>query len=205
MVAGLSWISYFALTTGIWCRVEDQASDMRLMEKLRDSDMEAFRALFDRYQPIIFRQVLFHTGQTDLSHDIVQETFVRIWEHRANLRPHRSFLALALRISGNLVLDAAKHRKVRERLEGEVPRPVLSEGDDPHEALQLTMLEEELAAAIKGELGEKCRTVFLLSRFEGMKIREIAELLGLSPKTVENQINHALKVLRRRLRRYVEQ
>jgi RNA polymerase sigma-70 factor (ECF subfamily) len=184
--------------------VEEQTSDMRLMERVRDSDMEAFRALFDRYQPIIFRQALFHTRQTDLSHDVVQETFVRIWERRTSLRPHRSFLALAMSISNNLVLDVAKHRKVRERLEGKIPRPTLSEGDDPHEALELTMLEDELVAVINEGLGEKCRTVFLLSRFEGKSNREIAELLGLSPKTVENQINHALKVLRKRLWRYIE-
>jgi len=174
------------------------------MEKVKDSDIEAFRTLFSRYQSVIFRQVLFQTRQTDLSHDIVQETFVRIWEHRASLRPHRSFLALALSISNNLIRDAIKHRKVRERLEGEVPRPVLSEGDDPYEALQLSMLEEELTAIIKEGLGEKCRTVFLLSRFEGMSNREIAELLGLSPKTVENQIHHALKVLRTKLGRYLK-
>ncbi len=183
--------------------MEPQTSDMQLMEKVRDSDMEAFRALFDRYQPIIFRQALFHTHQTDLAHDIVQETFVRIWGHRSTLRPHHSFLALALSICHNLVLDAVKHRKVRERLDEEIPRPALSEGDDPHEALQRTMLEEKLATVINEELGEKCRTVFLLSRFEGMAHREIAELLGVSTKTVENQINHALKVLRKELHGYL--
>ena len=197
-------MSYFAVTIDFWCRVDVQTSDKRLMERVRDSDMVAFRALFNRYQPIIFRRALCHTRQTDLSHDIVQETFVRIWEHRTTLRPHRSFLALALSISTNLVLDAAKHRKVRERLEGRILRPTLSDGDDPHEALELTMLEDELDAVINEGLGEKCRTVFLLSRFEGKSNREIAEFLGLSPKTVENQINHALKVLRKRLRSYLE-
>lgn len=185
--------------------MESQTSDMQLMEKVRDSDMEAFGMLFDRYQPIMFRQVLFSTRQTDLAHDIVQEAFVRIWEHRVTLRPHHSFLALALSVSHNLVLDAAKHRKVRERLEEEIPRPALSERDDPHEALQRAMLEEKLASVINEELGEKCRTVFLLSRFEGMANREIAQLLGVSVKTIENQITRALKVLRKKLRRYLEQ
>ncbi len=183
--------------------MESPTSDMLLMEKVRDSDVGAFRDLFTRYQPVLFRQALFYTRQDDVAHDIVQETFVRIWERRASLRPHRSFLALSLSICHNLVLDLAKHKRVRERLEQEIPRPVLSEGDDPHEALQRLMLEEELARVIRDDLGEKCRTVFLLSRFERMTNREIAELLGISPKTVENQINHALKVLRSRLRRYL--
>jgi RNA polymerase sigma-70 factor, ECF subfamily len=178
---------------------------MLLMEKVRASDTGAFKALFERYQPILFRQALFQTRARDLSHDIVQETFVRIWEHRSSLKPHQTFLALALSVCHNLVLDSVKHRKVRERLEADVPRPGLSEGDDPHEALQRSMLEEELARVLTDELGDKCRTVFLLSRFERMKNQEIADLLGIRLKTVENQINHALKVLKGRLRRYLEE
>ncbi len=185
--------------------MEEQTSDMRLMQKVKASDMEAFRVLFDRYQPIIFRQALFHTRQTDLAHDVVQETFIKIWQYRKSLKPRGSLLALALRISKNLVLDTIKYRKVRERLERDVPRPVLSEGDDPHEALQLSMLEEELIAVVNNDLGEKCRTIFFLSRFERMSNREIGELLGIRVKTVENQINHALKILRKKLRRFVSE
>jgi RNA polymerase sigma-70 factor (ECF subfamily) len=162
--------------------------------------MEAFRTLFERYQPVVFRQVLFQTRHVDLAHDIVQETFVRIWEHRTTLKPHLSFLAFALRISRNLVRDAARHRAVRERLQNAIPAPSLSEGDDPAEALQATTLEERLIEVINGELAEKCRRIFLLSRFEGMSNREIAELLGLSVRTVEHQINRALKVLRKQLK-----
>jgi RNA polymerase sigma-70 factor (ECF subfamily) len=89
---------------------------------------------------------------------------------------------------------------MRERLQGAVPPPSLSEGDDPLEALQATLLEEQLIVVINGELPEKCRRIFLLSRFEGMSNREIAELLGLSVRTVEHQINRALKVLRKQLK-----
>jgi RNA polymerase sigma-19 factor, ECF subfamily len=173
-------------------------SDVQLLERLKDSDEEAFRALFHRYQPIVFRQVYFRTRQTDVSHDIVQETFVRIWERRAVLKPHLSFLAYAMRISGNLVRDAARHRAVRARVDGTIPPSPMSEGDDPLEAVQAAMLEERITAII-GTLPEKCRRTFLLSRFEGKSNQEIAELLGLSVRTVEHQINHALKVLRKSL------
>jgi RNA polymerase sigma-70 factor (ECF subfamily) len=180
--------------------VEEKTADSQLLERVRDSDAEAFRVLFERFQPIVFRQALFQTRQADVSHDIVQETFVRIWEHRAKLKPHLSFLAYALRISGNLVRDAARRRATRERLQGAVPPPSLSEGDDPAEALQLGLLEERLLAVINGDLAEKCRRIFVLSRLEGKSNREIADLLGLSVRTVEHQINHALKVVRRRLK-----
>jgi len=88
---------------------------------------------------------------------------------------------------------------MRERVAAKIPTSTPSEGEDPAEALQLTMLEEKVTAVINQELPARCRAIFLLSRFEGKTHREIAELLGLRVKTVENQINHALRVLKKHL------
>jgi len=176
--------------------------DNELLENVKASDMGAFRILFERYQPLLFRHVLFQTQQSDLSHDIVQETFIRVWEHRASLKPGLSFLSFVLRISGNLIRDAVRYRKTRERLESEIPQPFLSERDDPAEALNVKVLREALVAAINDALSDRCRTIFLLSRFEGKTNREIGELLGLSVRTVEHQISHAVKVLHKKLRWY---
>jgi RNA polymerase sigma-70 factor (ECF subfamily) len=182
--------------------LEEKITDAQLLLNLKSSDVEAFRVLFDRYQPIIFRHALFMTRETDLSHDIVQETFLRIWENRASLKPELSFLAYALQISGNLVRDNARRGKTRERLSKHVPQPAVSEMDDPFHALQMTMLEEQLMTIIARDLPERCRTIFLLSRFEGKSNREIAEILGLSVKTIEHQISRALDLVRRKLKGY---
>ena len=179
-------------------------SDRQLLERTRDSDVEAFRILFERYQPVVFRYVQFRTHDSDLSHDVVQETFLSIWEHRRALKPSLSFLAYAFRVSGNLVRDVVRRRKVREKVEGVLLSPGMSEGDDPENLLQRDMIEEKMSDIITKHLSEKCRMVFLLSRFEGKSHQEIAELLGVSVRTVENHVGHALKVLRRRLRDYVE-
>lgn len=182
--------------------MEQEYSDIQLLKRVKCSDMEAFRILFDRYQPIIFRNVLFQTRLTDISHDIVQETFIRVWENRRSLKPHLSFLGYVLRISRNLVLDDFRYRKTRERLESEIPPPVLSENDDPGKALELIMLEEKLNTIINHELPERCREIFILSRFERKSHQEIADIFSLSVRTVEHQINHALKVLRKNLGNY---
>ena len=179
--------------------VEYAIPDTQLLEKVKHSDMEAFRLLFERYQPIVFRQVLYYTGQTDLTHDIIQETFIRVWEHRQSLKPQLSFLAYTLRISRNLVYDMIKHQKVRERSVEFLPPPTSSEHDDPAEMLHLTLLQEKITTAINSHLPPRCREIFLLSRFEGKTHQEIADLLQLSIRTIEHQINHALKVLRKQL------
>lgn len=170
-----------------------------LIRRVGQSDFEAFRELFNRHQPMVFRRALYLTRDADLSHDVVQETFARIWEIRHKLRKELSFLALAFRISRNLVLDSARHRKIEERSRDRIPKPARSEGDDPAEAVELSGLQESLRKVLNEDLGERCRTIFLLSRFERMSTREIAALLGIREKTVENQIATALKVLRRKL------
>ena len=177
----------------------EHPTDDQLLEGLRSSDEEAFRLLFERYQPIVFRQALFQTRDSDVAHEVVQETFVRIWDHRRSVRPGQSFLAYGLRISENIVRDMARHQAMRQRVAGRIPPPAVSAGDDPAEALHLALLEERVATIINQDLPARCRTIFMLSRFEGKSHREIAELLGLSMKTVENQINRALKILRKRL------
>lgn len=172
-----------------------------LVARIAEADREAFRVLFERYQPLLFRLVLSQLHDRDEAHDVVQETFIRLWDHRVSLDPGRPVLAYALRITDNLIRDAARRRSVRERYQPDVPQPNLSEGDDPEQALQVLMLQEQIASIISEDLPERCRSVFILSRFEGKSAGEIAALLGLSVKTVENQIGHALKVLRKRLGR----
>ena len=181
--------------------VKESTSDTELLQQIKNSDMEAFGVLFKRYQPVIFRHVWFQIHQKDLAHDIVQEAFIRIWEHRTSLQPQLNLLAYALRISTNLVLDAYKHKRVREQLKEYIPPINLSEGDNPAEALHLTLLQEQITEIINNSLGKRCREIFLLSRVEGKSHQEIADLLNISIRTVENQILHALKVLRRKLGR----
>jgi RNA polymerase sigma-70 factor (ECF subfamily) len=179
--------------------VEHRSVDLELLERVKAADVEAFRTLFERYQPILFRNVLVLTRNADQAHDVVQEIFVRVWEHRSRLKPTLGFLAYALSIGRNLVRDAARHQRIRERSLPAIPPPARSEGDDPDEALAAGLLREKLLEVIRRDLPERCREIFLLSRIEQKSNAEIAALLGLSVKTVENQIGHALKILRKKL------
>ena len=173
--------------------------DSELIEQVRASNADAFRLLFERYQPVLFRNALFLTRDSDQAHEIVQETFVRIWKHRARLKPSLGFLPFALRIGTNLVRDSLRHRRFQVTLGPETRVPAASNGGSPGEALDRKMLHERVMEAVRRDLPERCREVFLLSRIEQKTNAEIAALLGLSLKTVENQISHALKVLRKKL------
>ena len=179
-------------------------NDEQLIERLRLSDEDAFQLLFEKYQPILFRFVLQNLRDTELAHDIVQETFLRVWNTRTSLQPTLSFLAFLFRICRNLVRDQAKHRAVRIKFQTELHDGSPSVGDNPEEFLRLKILEEKLSEVITTKLPAKCQEIFLLSRIEGMSNKEISTYLGLSIKTVENQITRALKILRKHLWMYLQ-
>ena len=182
---------------------KDTTSDVQVIERVRRSDHGAFRLLFEKYQPILFRNLLYTLHDGDAAHDIVKETFVRVWSRRYSLQPNLPFLAYLFRISRNLVMDSARHSTVRKKFEADVPPILLPTAQNPEELLQRTMLEEELAKVVGTKLPAKCREIFLLSRMEGMSNTEISQHLGISVKTVENQITRGLKILRRHLHRYI--
>jgi RNA polymerase sigma-70 factor (family 1) len=178
----------------------DNTEEARLIERIRDSDQDALRCLFDRYQPILFRYVLQSLHDVDTSHDVVQDTFVRVWNHRASLQSHLPFLALLFRIGRNLVRDHVKYREVRQRHVENIPENLNPSAENPEHSLRAHLLEERLRDVMQTKLPEKCREIVLLSRMEGLSNAEISRHLGISIKTVENQITRGLKILRRHFR-----
>ena len=75
--------------------------------------------------------------------------------------------------------------------------------DNPDAAYHFNALQREINEAVNKYLPQKCRQIFILSRIEGKSNREIANLLNISIKTVENQLYHALQVLRKKLEKFL--
>ncbi len=98
----------------------------------------------------------------------------------------------------NESLNYLKHQKVRSAYRQHVGYTMKNETENAGKRLQLKELEGKLAQAMN-DLPEQCRTIFQLSRFEELRYREIADRMGLSVKTVENQMGKALKILRVKL------
>jgi RNA polymerase sigma-70 factor, ECF subfamily len=183
--------------------VSDHQDEQTLITAVKQADLQAFETLFERYQPSLFRSVAYQMRDADAAHDIVQETFVRVWQHRASLKPSLSFQALLYRISTNLVRDHFRHADTRQRTLAEVPPPLPPSGADPVEATRHVLLSEELRRVMREVLPDRCRAVFELSRLEGLTTAEIAHRMRIRPKTVEHQLTKALRILRRALRHHL--
>lgn len=131
--------------------------------------------------------------------DAVQESFLRIWKRKGVLEAGPNLRALLYKSVRNLCLNALRDEQTRENLKGEIPRP--TETPLPDELASEALMKKQLSLWIS-ELPPRRREVFELSRFNGLSYKEIAEVLGISLKTVENHLLLALRFLRDKLHSY---
>ena len=177
--------------------------DAILLHKVKNSDKIAFKTLFFNYHDTLFRFVQYKIQDGDIAEDITQETFLRVWKMRSKLKSNKSFFSLIARISTNLCYDHFRHNEVRQRHESLIPRNNDSQTNPPEEKVLSTFLEDEIQKIVETELPEKCRQVFILSRVEKLSNNKISESLGISVRTVENQIYRAIKILKKKLKNYL--
>lgn len=163
-----------------------------------EGDRKAFEHLFHSWYARLCRYAMRYLYDTEDARDLVQAVFVKLWESRNKLsadRPLGAFLYTAVR---NACLNQLDHQRVRQ----DYQQHQLSRNPEwtgsPEEVLQAFELEEQIREAIAA-LPDRCREAFTLSREEGLTYQEIAQRMGISPKTVEVQISKALKLLRQRL------
>ena len=181
----------------------DKEELLLLLEKVKGGDKSAFQELFYNFHESLFQFVAYKVKDEDIADDITQETFLRVWKKRNSLQPKKSFFSLIARISTNLCYDHFRHLEVRHRHRDFISKPSELDNDDPEMINQGEALEEYIHYIVNNKLPEKCRNIFFLSRVEGKSNREIAEILELSIRTVENQIYRAIKILRENLINYL--
>lgn len=132
-----------------------------------------------------------------IAEDIAQDVFYELWRKRDVLNVNSSFGAYLRRAARNKSLNYIRDRKIKPESEDKIPHR--SEGQtDANRKLEVQDLQNSIDRAV-GDLPDRCREVFSLSRFEDMSYQEIADKLGISIKTVENQISKALRLLREAL------
>lgn len=138
----------------------------------------------------------------DAAEELVQNMFMKIWEKRELLKPETSVKAYLYKCVHNEALNYIKHQSIKTKYQNYATYSINSKSEPASSRVELSELELKLRQALN-ELPEQCRTIFQLSRYEELKYREIAEQLGLSIKTVENQMGKALKLLRIKLADYI--
>ncbi|MBL4656724.1 MAG: RNA polymerase sigma-70 factor [Flavobacteriales bacterium] len=134
--------------------------------------------------------------------DVVQDVFVNLLNKEDEIEINSSLKGYIFRSTINASLNYVKKNKNTVPMETEILEVHHYSGDFSEDSLEQLELEESINQAIN-LLPPKCKAVFLLNRYEDMKYREVAEHLGVSVKTVENQMGKALRRLRNHLKPYI--
>ena len=172
------------------------AADIALLARVLNGDEAGLAALLNRHWHSLVRYSQSILEDRDAAEDVVQQVFVRLWEHRETWGLEGSVLGLLFRMTRNLSLDEGRQREARKRAADRAVAPQRDPG--PVESLE----SDEIVSAVQSalvKLPQRRREVFVLVRQYGLSYRETAEALGVAPQTVANHLSMALVDLKEAL------
>lgn len=176
--------------------MQKNSTEIQTLQKCicQDNSEAAFTALFKLLYPSLYRFAMQYVHKHEVAEEVVNDVFIKIWKQRASLSEVRNlehYLFIAVK---NTSLNYIKqyshyHIAVDEENTGK-----LISLHNPEQEVEWKELHFKLQHAI-ASLPDQCRTVFRLVKEEGFRMREVAEILGISPRTVETQLYRAVKRL----------
>jgi RNA polymerase sigma-70 factor (family 1) len=178
------------------------SSDPEIVGAIRRGDEQAFEQTFRSFYPRLCNYACTLLKDEEESEEVVQTVFLTIWEKREDLEITLSLKSYLYRAVHNHCLNRFKHASVREVYREHTLNFSAHSYESVTEVIHANELEDRIEKAVS-TLPEQCQKAFRLSRFEELKYQEIADQLGISIKTVENQIGKALKILRVELADYL--
>lgn len=164
--------------------------------QIRASDEDAFAGFFRAYYPRMVKFAWRYVRTKNEAHDVVQESFVKLWEVRENIDPHRSLRAYMYQIVRNRALNHLRDKKDHTPIEDTNSDPLKVESQVLANITEPKNYDEKMAQLI-ADLPDRQREAMELSRFEGLEHDEVAKVMDISPRTVNNHIVAALKTLRK--------
>ena len=190
--------------------VSQEASDADLVRQARAGQVEAFEALVNRHERLVYSLALRILRQDQDAEDVTQETFLSAMEHLDGFRGDSSFTTWILRIATHAALKVLRKRRGLDTVSLDAGTDPDSDGPLPHpeyiadwrQSPRQLVHQRETARLIEqalDELDEKHRLVFLLRDVEGLSVRETAGMLGLSEANVKVRLLRARLQLREQL------
>jgi RNA polymerase sigma-70 factor (ECF subfamily) len=175
-----------------------EQSSTAIVRSLMPTGEAAFERLFKMHFRGLHAYAITILKDEAMAEEIVQNVFFKVWEKRELLEIETSPKAYLYKAVYHDCLNYLKHKKVKSAHAMHVVRHASDKIENTSGKVLMRELKEKIQAAMN-ELPEQCRTIFQMSRFEGLKYQEIADEMGLSVKTVENQMGKALKLMRVKL------
>ncbi|MDA3952685.1 MAG: RNA polymerase sigma-70 factor [Bacteroidales bacterium] len=177
--------------------------DKKALNRISEGDIKQFELVFKEYYERLCHFAITYVKNAEQSEGVVQDTFYNIWKNHKTLNittSLKSYLYAAVR---NNCLQELRTRSLDIKYENYYKSHFVNESISPADELNAKELSNVINKALNS-LPERCREIFKMSRYEGLKYHEIADKLSISIKTVEANMGKALKQFRIYLKDYAE-
>ena len=176
-----------------------------IIKQLQGGNEKVFEQIVREYWPRMFKFALIYTQNNETSQELVQDTFLVLWNNRAILKDNTNLITYLMVVLRNKCLNLLEQTRIRQLYIEEIDDETIYQRANLyvlHDEASQIVESEDLHKAIEralSKLPDKTREVFMLSRYDGLKNQQIAETKNISQKTVEYHISKALQILKEEL------
>ncbi len=174
--------------------------DIELVKALRRGDRVAFDQLFAKYGGKIYYLAKGYLGSREEAEGLVQEVFIKVWENRKNIKEHLSFRSYLFTITYNSIRTLFRIKYREQNYLNEFIQDFNEPSYNPALSLEYYELLDQVDSIVE-KLPRRQKEVYKLSREDGLSYKEIAKILSIDTKTVENHIHEAIKRIKRHLKK----
>lgn len=168
-----------------------------LLKQIGEGNEIAFRAIFDHYKAPFHAAAFKMTRSSEMAKEIVQETFILLWNKRTNVAEARDPESYLFKILHNEIYKQFRKMALERKLKAHIEQAVHNEDDNPVEQLLLAKENREILENILSNIPAQQQLVYRLSKQEGLSRQEIADKLNISPNTVKNHLANAMEFIRK--------
>jgi RNA polymerase sigma-70 factor (ECF subfamily) len=168
---------------------------------IKNGDLKLFEQLFREFYSPLCSFANKTINDKAKAEEIVQDIFYGIWKNKEKMEIKISLKSYLYKAVHNNCLQLIQHRHVEEKYKAHVSNSVVDYQTDPFEEMEAAEMKMVIERTLES-LPERCRQVFNMSRIDGLKYKEIAQILDISQKTVEANMGKALNAFRNNLKYY---
>ncbi|MEZ4970898.1 MAG: RNA polymerase sigma-70 factor [Flavobacteriaceae bacterium] len=174
-----------------------------LVLELKKGNEKAFQFLYERYHVKLYHYIFQYVKSVHATEELVQEVFIKIWLKREKLNEKKDFTSLLFVMTRNMIYDFLRKAALMDSLRKTYSEFKIIKHNETSDDIQTKEYERFLDIIIK-ELPVQKQRIYILSRREGKNNQEIAEILGISSKTVKNNLWETLKIIKEQLQPLLE-
>ncbi|MCW9707921.1 RNA polymerase sigma-70 factor [Fodinibius salsisoli] len=182
---------------------DQQDEEGKWIREIRTGNKRSFKKLFETYYSPLLQFAYRYVNSRSVAEGVVQDVFLWIWENKQGWEVRGKLKTYLFRAVKHQAIDYLRHERTREKYQQQFSE-IRTQSISPE--IPLDDEERDFVQAVQElieELPQRPRMVYKLSRLEGLTYKEIAEVLDVSPKTVESHISRALDYLRKHLTPYL--